>query len=170
MGSQSLGDEAENCDAGGAGLCCSDSASISLIEGLEDRLTHRTWNSRQFEAHRRRAFPAPFPNGWYHLLNTNELSAGKIVSISALGRDFVAFRTSSGEVGVLDAYCPHLGAHLGSGTLTAQGLACPFHGWKFDANGKCLEIPYMPDGSEVPAMAKTKAWEVVERDGMIFIW
>jgi 3-ketosteroid 9alpha-monooxygenase subunit A len=55
------------------------------------------------------------------------------------GKDLVLFRGGDGALGLLDAYCPHLGAHLGvGGSVSADGcIQCPFHGWKFGTDGKC---------------------------------
>lgn len=63
--------------------------------------------------------------------------------VTALGREFCVFRTESGEVGVLDAYCPHLGANIAAGgTVKGDCVQCPFHGWEFNTSGKCTSIPY----------------------------
>ena len=61
-------------------------------------------------------FPYPaFPNGWHGIAFSSDIAPGKAQAVRMLGRDFVAFRTEAGEAHVLDAYCPHLGAHLGHG-------------------------------------------------------
>ena len=58
-------------------------------------------------------------------------------------RHLVAWRDDAGELHVQDAFCPHLGAHLGhGGTVEGCELVCPFHGWKFDAEGTNTDIPY----------------------------
>ena len=69
---------------------------------------------------RKRFFPPPYPNGWIQITNAKDLENGNVKSISALGREFVAFRGKDGSIGVLDAYCPHLGAHLGQGELSLR--------------------------------------------------
>jgi len=119
--------------------------------------------------HRRRAFPPPYPNGWYRVCSAEDIAHGRVHSISALGREMVAFRGEDGEVGVLHAYCPHLGAHLGAGgSVKGNTIECPFHGWSFDTKGKCVHIPYskMP----VPARATTHAYEAREILNMVFVW
>ena len=59
-----------------------------------------------------------------------------------LGQDLVLFRGEDGIARVFDAYCPHLGAHLGiGGRVCGDGLACPFHGWRFDGEGHLAEVP-----------------------------
>eukprot|EP00510_Aplanochytrium_minuta_P005983 CAMPEP_0184007344 /NCGR_PEP_ID=MMETSP0954-20121128/1270_1 /TAXON_ID=627963 /ORGANISM="Aplanochytrium sp, Strain PBS07" /LENGTH=403 /DNA_ID=CAMNT_0026286141 /DNA_START=67 /DNA_END=1278 /DNA_ORIENTATION=- len=119
---------------------------------------------------KKRFFPPPYPNGWIKITSAADVADDQVKSISALGREFVAFRGKNGKVGVLDAYCPHLGAHLGQGgRVTAKGtLECPFHKWTFCPDGQADEIPYCR--TEVPARAKTKSYHVREHLGMVYIW
>lgn len=86
---------------------------------------------------RQRAFPA-IPNGWFAVAFSDEVKAGGVRPLRYLGRELVLFRSSTGVASVLDAHCPHLGAHLGiGGGVVGETLACPFHGWRFDAQGQC---------------------------------
>ena len=113
-------------------------------------------------------FPFGIPDGWFPVAYSDELVAGDVRRIHAFDRELVAFRTDDARVAVLDAYCPHLGAHLGvGGRVVGRTLRCPFHGWCFDASGDCVEVP---GGSGIPAGAEARAWPVVERNGLIFVW
>ena len=86
---------------------------------------------------------AGFARGWFLLMFSDELKLGQVVPMKRFDQELVLFRTESGEVKVLDAHCPHLGAHLGyGGKVDGEGIVCPFHAWKFDGSGKCVEIPY----------------------------
>ncbi|ETO05168.1 hypothetical protein RFI_32227 [Reticulomyxa filosa] len=60
-------------------------------------------------------YPTQYPNGWYFLVYSKDIKKGQVKNVSALGQQFVVFRGESGAVGVLDAFCPHLGANLGVG-------------------------------------------------------
>ena len=60
-------------------------------------------------------FPLPIPSGWFVLGYSDELAPGQVEAIHYFGRDLVLFRTEAGEAAVFDAFCPHLGAHLGHG-------------------------------------------------------
>ena len=88
-------------------------------------------------------FPYPaFPNGWHGIAFSSDVGVGEAHAVRMLGRDFVVFRTESGEAHVLDAYCPHLGAHLGEGgAVEGDGVRCPFHGWRWAPDGRCQAIP-----------------------------
>eukprot|EP00947_MAST-08B_sp_MAST-8B-sp1_P005737 g5737.t1 len=132
----------------------------------------RPWLRARLKAHRLKKFPPPFPNGWYRVCSAEDVAGGKVHSISALGREMVAFRGKrDGKIGVLHAYCPHLGAHLGEGgCVKGDTVECPFHGWSFNARGKCVHIPYSKMAPNVPERAKTKAYEVREILNMVFIW
>ncbi len=71
-------------------------------------------------------------------------------------------------VSVVDAYCPHLGAHLGyGGRVDGERLVCPFHGWQFAGDGRCTAIPY---GKHIPADARLRSWQVLERNGMLLVY
>src|SRR3954471_20371471 len=97
-------------------------------------------------------FPfSSFPNGWFAIGYSDELAATGVKAVRALGRDLVLYRSESGAARVLDAYCPHLGTHLGhGGTVVRECIRCPFHGWRFDEQGACVEIP---DATKVPPRA-----------------
>ena len=56
-----------------------------------------------------------YPNGWFQIAYSDELEKGQVVPLRYFGKDLVLFRTEGGEAQLLDAYCPHLGAHLGHG-------------------------------------------------------
>jgi cholesterol 7-dehydrogenase len=125
--------------------------------------------SRNFKALRSKSFPPPYPNGWYRICNSVDIDGGRVKSVAALGTHFVAFRNSKREAGVLHAFCPHMGAHLGEGGVVKKDcLVCPFHEWAFKIDGTVEDIPYATQG--VPERAKTRAYPVREHLGMIFIY
>ena len=113
--------------------------------------------------------PSPgMPNGWFAVAFSADLIAGDVKRARYFGKEMVLFRTRSGEAKVLDAYCSHLGAHLGEGgRVLGENLQCPFHGWTYDGDGQCVNIPYC---DKIPRKAKVPSWQVVERNRMIFVW
>ena len=113
-------------------------------------------------------FVLPLPNGWFAVEWSHCLGEGEVKAIRCFGRDLVLYRSRSGQPFLLDAYCPHLGAHLGvGGRVVGDSVRCPFHGWRFDGTGQCVEIPHC---KSIPPNAKLRGWDVVERNGMIFAW
>ena len=103
-------------------------------------------------------FPFPaYPNGWFRVAYADELAVGQVQALHYFGRDLVAFRDEDGEAFVLDAHCPHLGAHLGvGGKVEGKGIRCPFHAWHWDGQGRCIDIPY---AKRVPPAARTRSLE-----------
>lgn len=115
------------------------------------------------------AIPPVYPNGWFRVLDSDQLKVGEVKYLSVLGENLAVFRGEDGISYILDAYCPHLGANIGvGGQVTGNCIQCPFHGWIFRGDdGKCASIPY---ASKVPDNAKTKSWPCVEKNGTIYIW
>ena len=113
--------------------------------------------------------PPVYPNGWFHLCFSKDVARGTVKYVQQLGEHFAVFRGESGQVHVLDAYCPHMGANLAiGGRVQGDCLDCPFHGWQFDgADGKCVNIPY---AKKVPDFAKTRSWPCLERNREIYVW
>ncbi len=93
---------------------------------------------------------------------------GDVTALRCFGRDLVLFRARSGVPGVLDRYCPHLGASLAhGGTVDGDTLRCPFHGWAFDSSGVCRHAPLV---ERIPPKARARAWPTVESNGLIHVW
>jgi nitrite reductase/ring-hydroxylating ferredoxin subunit len=112
--------------------------------------------------------PPPIPNGWYALAASSDVPPGESLTVIALARELVLFRGRDGQVHIIDAFCPHMGAHLGGGEVLGDTLACPYHGWRFAGDGSCVEIPY--SDARIPSRACVRSWEVREHAGMILCW
>jgi nitrite reductase/ring-hydroxylating ferredoxin subunit len=107
------------------------------------------------------------PVGWFVVAYSDELSRGSVLPMSYFGSELVLFRDEDGAPHVLDAHCPHLGAHLGHGGVVEGGcLRCPFHAWKFSGEGACTSIP---DAQKIPPMARVRSWPVRERNGFVLV-
>ena len=79
--------------------------------------------------------------GWFQVLYSHELEVGDAIPVEYFGQELVVFRTESGEAKVVDAFCPHMGAHLGYGIreqtgkgprIVCDSIECPFHGWRWN--------------------------------------
>lgn len=105
--------------------------------------------------------------GWYWAMPSAELKRGRAKALSFLGREMALYRGHDGRVRALDAYCPHMGAHLAEGKVQDNDIRCLFHHWKYNSEGRCVEIPCQRDSSFVP---KIPVWPVEEKYGLIWIW
>ena len=109
-----------------------------------------------------------FTNVWYVAARSDEV-AGLPHHVRMLGRDFVLYRDPTGAVHCLSNVCVHRGASLAQGQCHSDGtLACPFHAWRFDKDGRCTEIPSEGAGARIPAGAKVDSYPTEERHGLIW--
>src|ERR1051325_5432523 len=116
-------------------------------------------------AEQQRCLP-DWPSSWYMFCAAHELGQ-KPLAKTALGREMVAFRTASNQVGVMLARCAHMGANLAIGEVVGERLRCLFHHWEFDIHGQCQHIPL---AAEIPAFARQQAFPTVERHGGVFFF
>ena len=97
-----------------------------------------------------------------------------VKAVKLLGQDLVLFKDALNGWGLLDRDCAHRGANLSFGRLDAVaaggGLRCPFHGWKFGPDGRCLETPAEPAGSKLCERIKQRSYPVIEQSGVLFAW
>lgn len=115
-----------------------------------------------------RRFPFPHPFGWFMVAYADELAPGEVTSLTYWSTDLVLWRDDAGEFHLQDAFCPHLGAHLGiGGKVRGEHLECPFHGWTFDGAGACVSIPY---SERVNRKAQLHNYPIALRNGMVFAW
>ena len=109
-----------------------------------------------------------FPMGWYSVERSHELAVGEVKAVQAFDRELVLYRTRAGKAVLQDAFCPHLGAHLGhQGRVIGESIRCPFHGWQFGTEGHCEKIPYC---DEIPERARLRTWHTEEKNGEVYIW
>ncbi len=114
----------------------------------------------------------PFPFGWFAVCYSDELAAGEVKPVRYFAREMVVWRGENGRPRVLDAYCRHLGAHMGhGGRVNGNDLECPFHAWQYNEHGAVTHIPY---ARTIPPQAKrencVRAWPVEECNGFVYVW
>jgi phthalate 4,5-dioxygenase len=109
---------------------------------------------------------------WLPALLSSELPErdGAPLRVRLLGEDLVAFRDSQGQVGLIEANCPHRGASLFFGRNEESGLRCVYHGWKFDVTGACVDMPSEPAESNFKHKVKSTAYPCVERNGVVWTY
>jgi len=110
-----------------------------------------------------------FRRYWIPALQSRELAErdGAPVRVQLLGEKLVAFRDTQGRIGIIDEFCAHRGVSLWFGRNEDCGLRCPYHGWKFDVNGQCVDLPSEPD---MAASIKLKSYPVIERGDVVWIY
>jgi phthalate 4,5-dioxygenase oxygenase subunit len=109
---------------------------------------------------------------WMPAVRSDELPSPDCppVRIRLLGENLVAFRTTSGKIGLIQNACPHRGASLFFGRNEEEGLRCVYHGWKFDLTGQCIDMPSEPAESNFRAKIKAAAYACSERNGIIWAY
>ena len=88
--------------------------------------------------------------------------------IVMLKQKFVLYRNSQGQVIALKDQCPHRGAALSMGWVDNDCIRCPYHGWQFQANGRCVDIPSNAPETPIPPKARVETYPVQEKYG--FVW
>ena len=109
---------------------------------------------------------------WIPVLQSTDLpeNDGPPLRVRLLGENLVAFRDTQGRIGLLDHLCPHRCASLFFGRNEENGLRCLYHGWKFDVQGRCLDIPNEPPGNKLQAQVRATAYRCVEKNGIVWAY
>jgi phenylpropionate dioxygenase-like ring-hydroxylating dioxygenase large terminal subunit len=90
--------------------------------------------------------------------------------VRLLAEDLIAFRTTSGAVGMMQNACPHRGASMFFGRNEEEGLRCVYHGWKFDTTGACVDMPSEPAESNFKTKVRAKSYPCIDRNGVIWCY
>jgi vanillate O-demethylase monooxygenase subunit len=106
-------------------------------------------------------------NSWYVAAWDHELADGKLLARTLLDKPVVLFKGDSGNVVALDDRCAHRGARLSNGRREGDCVRCMYHGLKFDASGKCVQIPGQDN---IPPKLGVRSYPVVMRDHLVWIW
>jgi phenylpropionate dioxygenase-like ring-hydroxylating dioxygenase large terminal subunit len=109
---------------------------------------------------------------WTPAILSEELpeADGAPVRVRLRGENLIAFRESSGKVGLVGEHCPHRGASLYFARNGEGGLRCWLHGWKFDIHGTCLDMPSEPAGSRFKEKIRHLSYPCIERNGAVWAY
>jgi 5,5'-dehydrodivanillate O-demethylase len=107
---------------------------------------------------------------WHPVATTFELDAEPVLPVRLLGENLVLYRDDDGELGLVAERCPHRGASLAYGIPEPEGLRCPYHGWLFSSEGRCLEQPAEPVTSTFHNRIRIPAYPVQEMGGLIWAY
>jgi phenylpropionate dioxygenase-like ring-hydroxylating dioxygenase large terminal subunit len=108
-------------------------------------------------------------NNWYVACESTDLT-DQPIPVRMLGCDFVLFRTDRGEAACLSAVCCHRGGDLSRGKRRGSCVQCPYHGWEFDAAGRCTCMPPLGEAAQPPKRARVDAYPVEERFGYVWVF
>jgi phthalate 4,5-dioxygenase oxygenase subunit len=109
---------------------------------------------------------------WQPVLLSSELkeSDGPPARVRILGEDLVAFRASDGRIGLVDAFCRHRRAPLFYGRNEENGLRCVYHGWKFNVDGRCVDLPSVTENARIRENVQIKSYPAIEKGGVIWTY
>ena len=113
---------------------------------------------------------------WYLAALSKDLRPGKLQRLRIMGRPVMIGRTPSGKTTALLDICPHRAAPLSAGRFAREAdggetIECPYHGWRFSADGRCRAIPSLVEGQEFDiSRVRVRAFPTVESEGMVFVW
>jgi phthalate 4,5-dioxygenase oxygenase subunit len=113
-----------------------------------------------------------FREYWHPVLLSSELPSPDCdqLRIRVMGEDLIAFRDTAGRVGILDERCPHRRASLFFGRNEEGGIRCAYHGWKFDVDGRCLDVPNEPPPCRIKDKIRQKSYRTREAGGAIWVY
>jgi len=113
-----------------------------------------------------------FRRYWIPALMSSELPEADCppVRVKLLSERMIAFRDTAGKLGLTDEFCAHRGVSLWFGRNEENGLRCPYHGWKYDTTGQCVDVPSEPIESGYCKKIKLKSYPLVERGGILWTY
>ena len=107
---------------------------------------------------------------WYPVAFARELEEFPVKRVELLGEFFALWRSASGRMGIVPEACPHRKASLAYGVVEADGIRCPYHGWVFDADGKCTEQPAERENTQFQDRVRAQAGKVEAMGGLIWAY
>lgn len=114
--------------------------------------------------------PNVLTKGWYPVCPAKHIAKGEAQSFRISKQRIVVFRTETGELRALDAFCPHLGADLGNGRVVGENIQCYFHQWELDGEGCLKNIPCMDHLNDSFSNVRNRAYPVQEEYGHIWVY
>jgi phenylpropionate dioxygenase-like ring-hydroxylating dioxygenase large terminal subunit len=109
------------------------------------------------------------PNHWYPVAWAEELKAGQTVPVTVWQQAIALYRNAKGQAFALEDACPHKGVELHKGEVVGDCIACPYHGWEFNSEGQCVNIPYFPKDQMLPR-ATARSYPTQEKYGIVWVF
>ncbi|GAB4382031.1 MAG: hypothetical protein Kow00121_41660 [Elainellaceae cyanobacterium] len=108
-------------------------------------------------------------NYWYPVSWSERLKTGQVISVKVWQQSIALYRDANGQVHAIENACPHKGIELHLGEVKGDRIVCPYHGWEFDGNGQCVNIPYFPKEQKLPC-AQARSYPVQDQYGIIWVF
>lgn len=109
------------------------------------------------------------PHGWYWGIESSALPKNKITGVDIMGNALALWRSATGKVYAVEAYCPHMGAHFKEGSVEGESIKCAFHGWEFDSYGRCSKIPCKENADATHVVPPLKSYRTQEAFGLVWV-
>src|SRR5215207_1243886 len=118
---------------------------------------------------KRDGFPhAGLPSGWFQIAWAGELAPGDVRPLRYFDRDLVLYRGGDGIFHLLDAFCEHMGAHLGhGGCVDGDNIVCPYHGWTWAPDGRNVLVPAEGKATD---RRRIHPWTTAVANGIVWVW
>ncbi|QDQ25968.1 Rieske 2Fe-2S domain-containing protein [Chitinimonas arctica] len=110
------------------------------------------------------------PNQWYAVIRGQDVKRDKPVGIMRLGKKLVLYRDTEGQVACLQDRCAHKGVLLSKGKQHGDAIACPYHGFQYDQQGKCVHMPVLGKCGVIPRTMQVPSYKVHEQHGLVWLW
>lgn len=110
------------------------------------------------------------PNQWYVVLEAHEIPRGAPLSVRRFGKPLAFWRQQDGTIGCVESRCPHRGASLAAGAVHGDDIACPFHGFRFDADGRCTLVPCAGKAQQPSREIRARPVSVRVANGYVYAW
>ncbi|MBS2534575.1 aromatic ring-hydroxylating dioxygenase subunit alpha [Catenulispora sp. NF23] len=110
------------------------------------------------------------PDQWYAITRSQDIRNDRPVGVRRLGMDLVLWRSTDGTLVCQSARCPHKGANMADGRLRGDTLGCPYHDFRFDADGRCVLAPCLGSEARIPKSMRLDTHVVREEAGLIWLW
>ncbi|MFL1905510.1 aromatic ring-hydroxylating dioxygenase subunit alpha [Streptomyces tauricus] len=110
------------------------------------------------------------PNQWYPILQTGDIKRDRPTGVRRMGEELVLWRDLGGTLVCQSARCPHKGANIAEGRLKGNTVECPYHGFRYNAEGTCKVVPALGANARIPQSLQLKTYPVREQHGLVWLW
>ena len=108
-------------------------------------------------------------NYWYAIAWATDLKPAKILTATIWQQSIALYRDRQNQIQAVENVCPHKGVSLDTGRVKGDAISCPYHGWEFNGQGECIDIPYFPPDQKLPCV-QMRSFPVQEKYGLIWVF